>query len=390
MRGLLAFLIATLTMSASIVPAALGQDKNGLTFKANVSDLRLKNNSRAKNRRQGDCVRVTLPGRLDKPPVPVALIERKAAAWTTPEDAVASIRSANTSGEKEWILENFSRDDRARVKALIDDPAILKRNLDYYKMIQNVEIMGSAELRGHHIVLVREATADGKARMAPVTLVKTASGWKQTNALSADETFDLILASLRGASMDGTTFGECDQSGGARSLLNPPRLGQEVAPAGSSEEGMTLEQQLNDTLTQAIKDRDRKTADVVRMLKTKLLERRTAKGFSGAVDDALVLDVIGAYRKQLQKAVVEFEKAGDRGAEQAARLRSEIAFCERYLPKGLDEATLRALVRERLDALGITDPKQVGRLVGDILKTHKGQVEANEVKRVAEALLTTS
>lgn len=150
---------------------------------------------------------------------------------------------------------------------------------------------------------------------------------------------------------------------------------------------MGLEQALNDTLKQAIKDKDGRTADVVRMLKTRLHERRTAKGFAGAVDDALVLDVIGTYRKQLQKALAEFEKAGDRGAAQAAQLRFEIEFCERYLPKGLDEGALRVLVRDRLGALGITDPKQVGRLVGDILKTHKGQVEAGDVKRVAEELL---
>jgi hypothetical protein len=105
------------------------------------------------------------------------------------------------------------------------------------------------------------------------------------------------------------------------------------------------------------------------------------------VDDALVADVIGAYRKQLQKALVEFEKVGERGAAQAAELRFEIAFCERYLPKTMDEAALRALVRERLAALGITDAKQAGRLVGDVMKTHKGQVDAAEVKRVAEALL---
>jgi uncharacterized protein YqeY len=57
---------------------------------------------------------------------------------------------------------------------------------------------------------------------------------------------------------------------------------------------MALEQTLNDTLTQAIKARDARTADVVRMLKTKVQERRTAKGFAGAGDDALVLDVISA------------------------------------------------------------------------------------------------
>ena len=150
---------------------------------------------------------------------------------------------------------------------------------------------------------------------------------------------------------------------------------------------MALEQTLNDELTRAIKTKDGKTADVVRMIKTKIQERRTAKGASGQVDDALVLDVIGAYRKQLQKAVAEFDKLGERGAAQAAVLRFEIAFCERYLPKTMDEAAVRALVTERIAVLGIRDPKQAGRLVGDVMKTHKGQVDAGDVKRIAEELL---
>jgi uncharacterized protein YqeY len=150
---------------------------------------------------------------------------------------------------------------------------------------------------------------------------------------------------------------------------------------------MPLEQQLNEALTQAIREKDTRTADVVRMLKTRLTERRTGKGFTGEVDDAVVTDVIGAYRKQLQKALAEYEKLGERGAAPAAQLRFEIAFCERFLPKGLDEAALRTLVQGRLQSLAITDVKQVGRLVGDVMRTHKGQVDAGEVKRIAEELL---
>jgi hypothetical protein len=150
---------------------------------------------------------------------------------------------------------------------------------------------------------------------------------------------------------------------------------------------MAIEQALNDALKQAIKEKDLPTANVVRMIKTKLTERTTAKGFAGVADDALLLDVIGAYRKQLQKALVEYEKVGERGAQQAAQLRFEIEFCERYLPRTMDEETLRALVRERLGALGIGDVKQVGRLVGDVMKSHKGQADAADVKRIAEELL---
>ena len=150
---------------------------------------------------------------------------------------------------------------------------------------------------------------------------------------------------------------------------------------------MPLEQQLNDLLKQSMKDKDQRTSDVVRMIKTKIMERRTAKGFTGQVDDPLISDVIAAYRKQLQKALEEFEKVGDKGKEQADQLRFEIQFCERFLPKQLDPAALHALVKERMAALGVTDAKQAGKLIGDIMKTHKGLVEANDIKRVAEEIL---
>jgi uncharacterized protein YqeY len=150
---------------------------------------------------------------------------------------------------------------------------------------------------------------------------------------------------------------------------------------------MPVEEELSSALKQAMKDKDQPTLDVVRMIKTKIMERRTAKGFTGVVDDALILDVIAAYRKQLQKALEEFERLGDKAVEQVKQLRFEIGFCERFLPRGLDAAALLQLVKERLSTLKISDPKQIGRLVGDIMKTHKGQVEANDVKKTAEELL---
>lgn len=150
---------------------------------------------------------------------------------------------------------------------------------------------------------------------------------------------------------------------------------------------MSIEQELDTRLKQAMRDKDQPTLDVVRMIKSKVQERRTAKGFSGEVDDALLRDVIGAYKKQLQKAFEEYEKLGERGAAHLEKLRFEIDFASGYLPKTMSDAELRTLVAERIAALGVSDAKQVGRLVGDVMKTHRGQVEAADVKRIAEGLL---
>ena len=55
---------------------------------------------------------------------------------------------------------------------------------------------------------------------------------------------------------------------------------------------MPIDVQLNDLLKEAMRAKDSRTADCIRMIKTKHMERRTAAGFKGPLDDALWLDVI--------------------------------------------------------------------------------------------------
>jgi uncharacterized protein YqeY len=151
---------------------------------------------------------------------------------------------------------------------------------------------------------------------------------------------------------------------------------------------MSIEQELRAQLTSAMKAKDQRTVDAIRMINTKIMERRTAKGFTGTVDDALVTDVIQAYKKYLQKALTEFEAVGERGRGAAEQLRWEIAFTERFLPQGLSVEDVRAAVRAAITALGVTDPKAAGRVVGEVMKQHKGRVDAGAVKAVAEEELT--
>jgi uncharacterized protein YqeY len=147
---------------------------------------------------------------------------------------------------------------------------------------------------------------------------------------------------------------------------------------------MPIEQDLRKLLTDSMKAKDLRTANAVRMINTKVMERRTAKGFTGQVDDALYVDVMSAYRKSLQKAREEFLAVGERGKEQAGELAWEIGFIEGFLPKGLGPDEIRAAVRAAIATLGAADPKMAGRVVGEVMKQHKGKVEAGEVKKIAE------
>lgn len=151
---------------------------------------------------------------------------------------------------------------------------------------------------------------------------------------------------------------------------------------------MSIEQTLRAKLTEAIKAKDRRTADVIRMIDTKVMERRTAKGFSGKVDDALYLEIIAAYRKSMAKAMSEYEAMGERGKAQVEELRFEVDFCAGFLPRQLEESEVREAVRQAISALGATgaktDAKMAGRVMGEVMKQHKGLVEAPMVKRIVD------
>jgi hypothetical protein len=147
---------------------------------------------------------------------------------------------------------------------------------------------------------------------------------------------------------------------------------------------MSIETQIQDLLKEAMRNKDARSADCIRMIKTKHMERRTAAGFKAPLDDALWLEVIAAYQKQLRKAREEYAGLGERGAESLPQLDFEIALCGRFLPTMASEDEVRAAAKEAIARLVVTDPKQAGKVMGDIMKTNKGKFDPAMVKRLVE------
>jgi uncharacterized protein YqeY len=147
---------------------------------------------------------------------------------------------------------------------------------------------------------------------------------------------------------------------------------------------MSIDVQISDLLKEAMRTRDQRTKDVIAMIKTKHMERRTASGFKGPLDDTLWLDVISAYQKQLKKAREEYAALGDKGVDMLAPLDFEIEFCARFLPKLAGDDEVRVAVKETLAKSGVKDPKQSGRVMGEIMKTNKGKFDPASVKRIVE------
>jgi uncharacterized protein YqeY len=135
---------------------------------------------------------------------------------------------------------------------------------------------------------------------------------------------------------------------------------------------MTIKEELDAELKDALRAKDRLRLDVIRQINTEVATAAAEPGFSGDVDDALYTKVMSQYTKKMSKAKAEYEGYGEKGADMVGKLGFEIDYLARWLPEQASADDVRAIVDAAIAELGADDPKQVGQVMGHIMKNHQG------------------
>ncbi len=149
---------------------------------------------------------------------------------------------------------------------------------------------------------------------------------------------------------------------------------------------VSIEEQLRADQTAAMKAKDRAKLNAIRSVQSEVATAKSASGFSGEVDDALYISTISTYVKRLSKTKAEYDDLGDRGAEQASKLAFEIEYLSDFLPRKLDEAATRELVRSVIAETGASSETPAGQVIGAVMR--KGEdVDGALVNRVVRELL---
>ena len=152
---------------------------------------------------------------------------------------------------------------------------------------------------------------------------------------------------------------------------------------------ITIKDELSDELKDGMRSHDRKRTDVIRQINSAIRRALTAKGFEGEADDDLYRKTISSYAKKMGKALAEYESYGDRGAENAAKLRFEIEHLGRWLPKAPSEAEVVQFVDAAVQELAATDMKAMEQVMGHVMKQHAG-LDGSLVSRLVRARLSAS
>ena len=103
--------------------------------------------------------------------------------------------------------------------------------------------------------------------------------------------------------------------------------------------------------------------------------------------DDVAVGLLRKLEKQRQESIDAFTAAGR--ADRADAERAELVVIQGFLPRLADDATTRRWVEEAIAASGAASAKEMGKVMGALMKAHKGEVDGNRARAIATELLPT-
>ena len=101
--------------------------------------------------------------------------------------------------------------------------------------------------------------------------------------------------------------------------------------------------------------------------------------------DESCMGLLRKLEKQRKESIEGFEAGGR--TDRADAERAELEVIQTFLPSLADEATTRTWVEEAIAASGASKPGDMGRVMGAVMKAHKGDVDGNLTRKLATELL---
>jgi uncharacterized protein YqeY len=147
---------------------------------------------------------------------------------------------------------------------------------------------------------------------------------------------------------------------------------------------MTLYQQIDSDLKDAMRAKDTAKVGVLRMLKSAMKYGAIEKAAADAeLSEADAIQVIRKQAKQRQDSIDSFEKGGR--PELVAKEKAELAILNSYLPQQMNTEELAKVVRETIASLGATSKAQMGAVMkalqAEVAGRADGKALSTEVQR---------
>ena len=192
MRAIGILVLAVMALGAAR-PALAGE----VAFHAQVKNLGLQKPHLDSGKNFEDRVELVLPGELFEPPRELGAVSRNQTDQSTPEGAVRSDFSAWRADDADWIKANFAAAEQAALAGFLADAEIRACSKAGFANFDSVFLWAVVRHEDYVLALITYGQVEDRSRGMTATLIREDGVWKRTNALSGDETLDMVWSAFR-------------------------------------------------------------------------------------------------------------------------------------------------------------------------------------------------
>jgi uncharacterized protein YqeY len=149
---------------------------------------------------------------------------------------------------------------------------------------------------------------------------------------------------------------------------------------------MALEQQIMAEMKEAMKSKNEGVLRSLRAIKAEIIKAKTEPGAAGEIDEATEQKFLQKMMKQRRDSLEIFEKQGR--ADLAAKEKEEMEVIERFLPKQLSEAEIKAALAAIITQTGAASPADMGKVMGVASKQLAGLADGKAISNIVKELLS--
>ena len=148
---------------------------------------------------------------------------------------------------------------------------------------------------------------------------------------------------------------------------------------------MTLFEQINNDIKEAMKAREKEKLEALRGIKKVMIEAKTAKGADAELSDEEAIKIISKLAKQGTDSATIYKEQGRNDLYEQEMV--QVAVYEKYLPAKMSDEELEAAVKAIIEEVGATSMKDMGKVMGIASKKLAGQADGKDISVKVKALL---
>jgi uncharacterized protein YqeY len=151
---------------------------------------------------------------------------------------------------------------------------------------------------------------------------------------------------------------------------------------------ISLEQKIMADLKAAMLAKDEAALRSLRAIKAAILLAKTAEGSTGELNEEAEIKLLQKMVKQRKDSLEIFQQQAR--PELAQKEIEEIAVIEKFLPKQMDEASLRTALAAIVTRVGATTAADMGKVMGAANKELAGKANGKTIAALVKELLASS